>query len=51
MAHELAGQRIAFLASNEGMEQIEFAAPWQAVTDAWGTPATAVPQARHGTGL
>ena len=38
MADELAGQRVAFLASNEGMEQVEFTAPWQAVTDAGGTP-------------
>jgi len=37
MAHELSGQRVAFMASNEGMEQIEFTAPWRAVTDADGT--------------
>ena len=38
MPHERAGQRIAFLAVNEGMEQVEFTTPWQAVTDAGGTP-------------
>jgi len=47
MARALAGQRIAFLASNDGMEQVEFTSPWQAVTDAGGTPA-AVPRAGHG---
>jgi protease I len=44
MAHELSGQRIAFMASNEGMEQIEFTAPWQAVADADGTPELLAPK-------
>jgi protease I len=44
MANELAGQRIAFLASNEGMEQVEFTAPWQAVKDAGGTPELLAPK-------
>jgi protease I len=43
MANELAGQTIAFLASNEGMEQVEFTAPWQAVKDAEGTPRLLAP--------
>jgi protease I len=44
MASELAGQRIAFMASNEGMEQVEFTAPWQAVVDAGGTPELLAPK-------
>jgi deglycase len=44
MATELAGQRVAFLASNEGMEQVEFSAPWQAVQDAGGTPELLAPK-------
>ena len=44
MARELAGQRIAFLASNDGMEQVEFTSPWQAVTDAGGTPELLSPE-------
>ena len=40
----LSGQRIAFLASNEGMEQVEFTAPWQAVKDAGGTPELLAPE-------
>jgi deglycase len=44
MTNELTGQRIAFLASNEGMEQVEFTEPWQAVTDAGGTPELLAPK-------
>ncbi|MGN6678941.1 MAG: type 1 glutamine amidotransferase domain-containing protein [Streptosporangiaceae bacterium] len=44
MATELAGQRIAFMASNEGMEQVEFTAPWQAVQAAGGTPELLAPE-------
>jgi protease I len=44
MANELAGQRIAFMASNEGMEQVEFTTPWQAVKDAGGTPELLAPK-------
>ena len=44
MANELSGQRIAFLASNEGMEQVEFTAPWEAVISAAG-PALLCPRA------
>jgi hypothetical protein len=34
MANELNGLRVAFLVSNEGIEQAELTAPWQAVKDA-----------------
>jgi protease I len=44
MANELAGQRIAFLASNEGMEQIELTDPWRAVTEAGGKPELLAPK-------
>ena len=44
MAKDLTGKRIAFLASNEGMEQVEFTAPWQAVKDAGGTPELLAPK-------
>jgi protease I len=44
MGSELEGQRIAFLASNEGMEQAEFTTPWQAVKDAGGTPELLAPK-------
>jgi protease I len=44
MTNELAGQRIAFLASNEGIEQVELTAPWQAVKDAGGTPELLAPK-------
>lgn len=38
MAHELKGQRIAFLVATEGVEQVELTEPWDAVKDAGGTP-------------
>ena len=44
MAEELRGQRIAFLASNEGIEQVELTAPWQAVQDAGGRPELLAPK-------
>jgi deglycase len=34
MSTELAGQRIAFLVGNVGVEQVELTTPWQAVADA-----------------
>lgn len=43
MASELKGLRIAFLTSNEGVEQVELTAPWQAVKDAGGTPELIAP--------
>ena len=36
MANELKGKKIAFLAANEGVEQVELTDPWKAVEDAGG---------------
>ena len=44
MASELKGLRIAFLTSNEGVEQAELTAPWQAVKGAGGTPKLIAPE-------
>ena len=44
MASELKGLRIAFLTSNEGVEQAELTAPWQAVKGAGGTPELIAPE-------
>ena len=44
MANELNGLRVAFLTANEGVEQVELTAPWQAVKDAGGTPELLAPQ-------
>ena len=44
MASELKGMRIAFLTSNEGVEQVELTAPWQAVKNAGGTPELIAPE-------
>ena len=44
MASELNGLRVAFLVSNEGIEQAELTAPWQAVKDAGGTPVLIAPE-------
>ena len=44
MTSELKGLRVAFLTANEGVEQIELTAPWQAVRDAGGTPELIAPQ-------
>lgn len=38
MAEQLDGVRVAFIVSNEGIEQAELATPWQAVKDAGGRP-------------
>ncbi len=43
MASELRGLRVAFLTSNEGVEQVELTTPWQAVMDAGGTPELVAP--------
>jgi protease I len=51
MTNELTGRRIAFLASNEGMEQVEFTAPWQAVKDAGGTPELLAPKPGQAQGF
>jgi protease I len=45
MASELTGTRVAFLTANEGVEQVELTAPWQAVKDAGGTPELLAPEA------
>ncbi len=45
MASELSGTRVAFLTANEGVEQVELTAPWQAVKDAGGTPELIAPEA------
>ena len=45
MASELSGTRVAFLTANEGVEQVELTAPWQAVKDAGGTPELIAPKA------
>jgi protease I len=34
MANELAGQKIAFLVANEGVEQVELTKPWEAARQA-----------------
>ncbi len=44
MAGELNGLRVAFLTANEGVEQVELTTPWQAVTDAGGTPELLAPE-------
>lgn len=44
MANELNGLRVAFLTSNEGVEQVELTEPWQAVSDAGGTPELVAPE-------
>jgi protease I len=38
MAGELNGKRIAFLAANEGVEQVELTGPWEAVEQAGAQP-------------
>ncbi len=44
MSNELAGQRIAFLVANSGVEQVELTRPWQAVQDAGGEPVLIAPE-------
>ena len=44
MASELNGLRVAFLTSNEGVEQVELTAPWDAVRGAGGTPELIAPE-------
>ena len=44
MAKELEGLRVAFMAANEGIEQVELTEPWQAVKDAGGTPELLAPE-------
>ncbi|HEV7207983.1 MAG TPA: type 1 glutamine amidotransferase domain-containing protein [Mycobacteriales bacterium] len=35
---DLAGKTVAFLVATEGIEQVELTSPWQAVSEAGGTP-------------
>ena len=44
MAEELEGKRIAFLTANEGVEQVEFTRPWEAVEAANGEPELIAPE-------
>jgi protease I len=44
MARELSGKKIAFLAANEGVEQVELTRPWQTVEQAGGQAVLAAPQ-------
>ncbi len=44
MPGALAGQRIAFLVANEGVEQVELTEPWKAVEAAGGEPVLVAPQ-------
>lgn len=44
MASELTGLRVAFITANEGVEQAELTAPWQAVKDAGGIPELLAPE-------
>lgn len=39
----LNGRKVAFLVANEGVEQVELTAPWQAVEDAGGTAVLIAP--------
>lgn len=43
MANELDGRKAAFLIANEGAEQVELTAPWEAVLAAGGTPLLLAP--------
>ncbi|MCW2500678.1 MAG: protease [Frankiales bacterium] len=38
MSQDLSGKTVAFLVAPEGIEQVELTEPWQAVTEAGGTP-------------
>ena len=44
MSHDLSGKTIAFLVANEGIEQVELTEPWDAVTQAGGTPKLLAPE-------
>jgi len=45
VADQLKGQRIAFMVSNEGAEQVELTKPWDAVKQAGGQPELISPKA------
>jgi protease I len=44
MAANLSGKTIAFLVANEGIEQVELTRPWEAVTEAGGSPKLVAPK-------
>jgi protease I len=44
MNRSLDGKKIAFLVSNEGIEQVELTEPWKAVEEASGTPVLVAPE-------
>jgi protease I len=45
MADELRGKKIAFLMANEGVEQVEFTRPWEAVREAGAETELIAPEA------
>ena len=51
MDQDLTGRRIAFLVANEGVEQVELTAPWQAVLDNGGSPELVAPEAGKVQGM
>ena len=44
MAGELSGIKVAFVLANEGAEQVELTAPWEAVEQAGATPVLVAPK-------
>jgi protease I len=44
MSERIEGKRVAFLAANEGVEQIELTRPWEAVEQAGGEPELIAPE-------
>ena len=44
MSERIDGKRVAFLVANEGVEQIELTAPWEAVEKAGGEPELIAPE-------
>jgi protease I len=45
MRERIDGKRVAFLVANEGVEQVELTAPWEAVEEAGGEPVLIAPEA------
>jgi protease I len=43
MSERIEGKRVAFLVANEGVEQVELTAPWEAVEQAGGEPVLIAP--------
>jgi protease I len=44
MATRIEGKKIAVLVANEGIEQVELAAPWKALEDAGAQPELVAPE-------